>query len=344
VGRSRLLRAGTSLAFAICLSPLTAATAVRQDASAPPAFAEWLAALRVEALRRGISQSTVDLALTDLALDPTVIARDRAQPELTQSLDAYVVDRLSPKTLATAQTMLERHQVLLEQIRQAYGIPAPVMIAIWGIESNFGQVTGTRPTITALATLAFDSRRPALFRAELFNALTILDRGLVTLNDLKGSWAGAMGQPQFMPSSYLKYAVDFDHDGRADIWTSEADVFGSMANYLKTAGWTEGQRWGREVIVSPEAMARIDKTVPLRGSGCRALREMTVARPLKEWKRLGVKLIGANLPATADLASLVRGQLRRFLVYRNYRAFIDYNCSNAYAVSVGLLSDRIDVK
>ena len=344
MGSSRLLRAVTSLAFAICLSPLTTATAVRQDAPVPPAFAEWLAALRAEALRRGISQSTVDLALADLAPDPTVIARDRMQPELTQSLDTYVVDRLSPKTLATAQTMLERHQVLLEQIRQAYGIPAPVMIAIWGIESNFGQVTGTRPTITALATLAFDSRRPALFRAELFNALTILDRGLVTLNDLKGSWAGAMGQPQFMPSSYLKYAVDFDHDGRADIWTSEADVFGSMANYLKTAGWTEGQRWGREVIVSPEAMARIDKTVPLRGSGCRALREMTVARPLKEWKRLGVKLIGANLPATADLASLVRGQLRRFLVYRNYRAFIDYNCSNAYAVSVGLLSDRIDVK
>jgi membrane-bound lytic murein transglycosylase B len=216
------------------------------------------------------------------------------------------------------------------------------MVAIWGVESNFGRFVGVRPIVTALATLAYDARRPGLFRNELFAALSIVDRGLVTLPDLKGSWAGAMGQPQFMPSSYLKYAVDFDGDGKADIWTSEADVFGSMANYLKMAGWTEGETWGREVRLTKAALGRIEKTVPMRPSGCRAVRDLTEARPLSSWKKLGVTLPGGKpLPASSTEASLVRGRVRHFLVYRNYHAILDYNCSNSYAVSIGVLADRI---
>ncbi len=269
-------------------------------------------------------------------------ARDRTQPEQTQSLDDYVTARLNPKTLARGADAAKAQRALIARVESAYGVPGPVMVAIWGMESNFGQFTGVRPVITALATLAYDSRRPALFRGELFQALALVDKGVVQLPDFIGSWAGAIGQPQFMPSSFLRYAVDFDGDGKIDIWTSPADVLGSMANYLKVSGWTEGTRWGREVRISKTVMARIEKAVPMRSSGCRARREMTEARPLNEWRRLGVLAAnGGRLPTATLPASLVRGQNRNFLVYQNYQAIIEYNCSNAYAVSVGLLSDRV---
>jgi membrane-bound lytic murein transglycosylase B len=318
-------------------------TAAQDPPSGPPTFPEdWLAELRKEALARGISQATVDVALTDLVPEPVVVSRDRTQPELTQSLDGYLTQRLTARTIARARNAAVTHRELLRKVEAAYGVPRPLMVAIWGLESNFGQFTGTRATIAALATLAYDPRRSTLFRAELFDALRILDQGLVTHENLKGSWAGAMGQPQFMPSSYLKHGVDFDKDGRVDIWSSEADVFGSMANYLSSSGWNKGGRWGREVRISKAVMARIDRTVQMRTSGCRARREMTVARPLAEWRKLGVRLAsGAALPVAKIEASLVRGQRRHFLVYDNYDALLDYNCSNSYAVAVGVLSDRI---
>jgi peptidoglycan lytic transglycosylase B len=148
-----------------------------------------------------------------------------------------------------------------------------------------------------------------------------------------------------MPSSYLRYAVDFDGDGRADIWTSEPDVFASMANYLKESGWIEGEKWGREVRIPRAAMARIDRTVAMRTAGCRARREMTEPLPVARWATLGVTLpSGRALPAATLPAALVRGRQRQFLVYRNYEAILEYNCSNAYAVSVGLLADRIGTK
>jgi membrane-bound lytic murein transglycosylase B len=151
-----------------------------------------------------------------------------------------------------------------------------------------------------------------------------------------------MGQPQFMPTSFLRHAVDFDRDGRIDIWGTLADVFGSMANYLKSSGWQTGERWGREVRVSKAAIAKIDRSVPMRSRGCRSIREMTVARPLAEWTKLGVTAAnGRALPKSDLSASLVRGQSRYFLVYRNYEALLAYNCSHAYALSVGLLADSI---
>ena len=306
-------------------------------------FPDFLAAVRVEALAKGISQATVDTALTGIEPVTVVVSRDRAQPETVQSLDAYVSQRLTSSRVERGRTLATTHKDLLTRIEKTYGLNAATMVSIWGLESNYGSFTGTYPTIAALATLAYDGRRP-LFRAELFEALRIVDQGRASATELKGSWAGAMGQPQFMPSSYLTHAVDFDGDGHADIWTSLPDVFASMANYLKNSGWESSSRWGREVRVSKAAMARIDRAVGMRSGGCRAVREMTVAQPLSAWKKQGVTLAtGQPLPASDISASLVRGEKRNFLVYSNYNALLAYNCSHSYAITVGLLADRIGV-
>lgn len=328
---------------ALLAAGLTTIGLAQEPQTAPPRdFGQWLMGVRDEALLRGISAATLDRAFNGLEIEPVVVARDRAQPEQVQSLDAYLKQRLAPRTVRSAASMLERHDKVLRRIDSRYGVPPEVLIAIWGIESNFGKFTGVRPVIAALATLAFDDRRPALFRNELFHALTILEQGHISIDELRGSWAGAMGQPQFMPSSYLKHAVDFDGDGRADIWKTEDDVFASIANYLKNAGWTAGERWGRQVQVSRAALDRIEHHVPMRASGCRATREMTQARPLETWAELGVVLAnGQPLPKAPMEASLVRGVNQHFLVYRNYHALIDYNCSNSYAVAAGMLADRV---
>jgi membrane-bound lytic murein transglycosylase B len=313
-----------------------------QAPAAPVTFEAFVADLRAEALTRGISAATVDATLTNIEPVTVVVTRDRSQPETTQSLDAYVQQRVTAGRIATGRKMLGTHRALLARVEKQYGLPPPVMVAIWGIESNFGSFTGSYSTIPALATLAWDGRRP-LFRSELFEALRIVDQGLAAAAELKGSWAGAMGQPQFMPSSYLSHAVDFDEDGHANIWTSLPDVFASMANYLEKSGWERGVRWGREVRITKAVMAKVDRAVPMRTSGCRAFREMTVARPLADWAKMGVTLPGGAALPKADLsASLVRGQARHFLVYDNYHALIAYNCSHAYAVTVGTLADRID--
>jgi membrane-bound lytic murein transglycosylase B len=330
-------------AFAIAVAALVALASPQQPQEpAPPIpFDAFLADLRVEALAKGISQATVDAALTGLEPLAVVVTRDRAQPENTQSLDDYLAQRLTASRVSNGRTLTTTHGELLKRIETTYGLSASTMVAIWGIESNFGAFTGSYPTIAALVTLAWDARRP-LFRAELFEALRIVDSGKAQAGSLKGSWAGAMGQPQFMPSSYLAHAVDFDADGLANIWTSLPDVFASMANYLRNSGWQPGERWGREVRISKAAMTRVDRAMPMRTGGCRAVREMTVARPLGDWTKLGVRLAtGAALPKAAFTASLVRGQNRHFLVYRNYEALLAYNCSHSYAVTVGLLADRI---
>jgi membrane-bound lytic murein transglycosylase B len=320
---------------------LVGTPAARQVPDPPVSFEAFVDGLRTEARARGITAATIESALGTLTPEPVVVSRDRSQPELTQSLDAYVARRLTPRTITTAREALRSQRTLLTRMARVYGVPPPVLVAIWGIESNFGRFTGTYSTVRSLATLAYDARRP-LFRDELFDALAIIDRGDASAEGLKGSWAGAMGQPQFMPSSFLAYAIDHDGDGRADIWQSRADVFASMANYLKQKGWTAGERWGREVRVSRAAMTRIDRGVAMRAEGCRAVRELTAPRPLAEWQALGVRLPGGQaLPAAGMTASLVRGEARHFLVYRNFEAILDYNCSNAYAVTVALLSDRI---
>jgi membrane-bound lytic murein transglycosylase B len=233
------------------------------------------------------------------------------------------------------------HRELLDAIGRKYGVQPRFVVALWGIETDFGRVSGGFPVVASLATLAHDGRRASYFRGELMHALTILNGGHITADKMMGSWAGAMGQPQFMPSSYLRYAQDFDGDGRKDIWRSQGDVFASIAAYLKEHGWSERQTWGRDVRL-PSDMTAINAAVPLRTEGCRAFRGMTIAVPLSRWQELGVRRQdGQALPRAAMDASLVRGETRHFLVYGNYEALLGYNCAHAYALSVGLLSDRL---
>jgi len=306
------------------------------------AFTDWLADLRSEALAKGVRAETLDQALAGIEQLPTVVERDQAQPELTLPLDRYLARRITRQTVARARQASGRHATLLREVSAKYGIPAAVVVAVWGLESNFGRFSGVRPTIPTLATLAYQARRAAFFRAELLDALTILDRGYIDLARMKGSWAGAMGQAQFMPSSYLRYAEDFDGDGRRDIWSSEPDVLASIANYLKMHGWSIGQRWGRAVRVPKGAAAKISEAAPLRTDGCEAARQLTQPLPLARWHQLGIRLSGGqNLPKSEIPASLLRIDNRSYLVYPNYEAFLAYNCASAYALSVGLLSDRL---
>jgi membrane-bound lytic murein transglycosylase B len=307
-------------------------------------FEEWLAAVRAEALAKGISQGTVDAALGSVERLPVVVERDRTQAEVTLTLDQYVARRVPPRAVRTARTMAATHRAELQRASTRFGVPRSVIVAIWGLESNFGRFQGVRPTIPTLATLAYDGRR-TLFRDELFAALRIIDSGDVAPDALKGSWAGAMGQSQFMPSSYLRWAVDGDGDGRRDIWTSLPDVFASIASYLKEHGWVRDERWGREVRLTAQAAARA-AAVPLRlTGGCQAERDMTEARPLAEWRSLGVTLrSGARLPASDLPASLVRVDTRSFLVYGNYAPLLAYNCAHRYALSIGILADRIGTR
>jgi len=321
-----------------------------QSQAAPPAadqpqqpFSEWLAALRQDAIARGITANTVEAVLANVEPLAVVVERDRTQAELTFTFDQYVKRRLTTTFVATGRKMALEHAALLRQITAKYGVGGTTLVAVWGMESNYGRFSGTWPTIAALVTLAYDPHRPSLFRNELFAALEMLDRQEVRLDTLKGSWAGAMGQPQFMPSSYLRYAVDFDGDSRRDIWTSTGDVFASIANFLKEHGWTEGLRWGREVRVDDGAATRLAGAIPLRVTGsCQAIRQMTESRPIGEWRTLGVtQLDGKPLPGRTLDASLVRVDARTFLVYGNYEALLGYNCAHAYALSVGLLADRL---
>ena len=309
--------------------------------SAVPPFDAWLEELRAEAVSRGISTTLIEKTLTGLQPVEQVIERDRTQAEFALELDEYLKRRLNRETIRTARSMLARHRALLTKIGAKYGVSPHVLIAVWGLESNFGRFSGVRPTVPALVTLAYDPRRGPLFRNELLTALEIVDKGDIPLEQLKGSWAGALGQPQFMPSSYVLYAQDFDGDGRRDIWKSQPDVFASIAYFLQQHGWNKAQGWGREVKL-PAAASKAADEVPLRPEGCRALRVMSEARPIAYWRKIGVRTAtNGALPQSTISASLVRIGDRAFLTYGNYDALIGYNCSHSYALSVASLADRL---
>ena len=224
-----------------------------------PSFSEWLDGVRADALARGIRPEIVDQALATVEEpEPTVIERDRTQAETVLSLETYLARQLRPHRHPHGASDVHAPPNRARRDRPRYGVSPRLIVAIWGLESNFGKFTGVRPTIGALATLAWDPRRSTFFRGELLSAMEILDRGDIDVARMRGSWAGAMGQPQFMPSSYLKWAEDFDGDGRRDIWSTPSDVFASIANYLQAHGWKTGQTWGREVTISRE-VAQTDR-------------------------------------------------------------------------------------
>jgi membrane-bound lytic murein transglycosylase B len=300
-------------------------------AAAPDPFEQWLDAFRQEALAEGISGATLDQALVGLQPIPEVIERDRRQPEGRLSFRDYNRRVLSATRIERGRQLLLEHQAVLKQVAGDYGVQPRFIVALWGIESSYGSFTGEFPVIAALATLAYDGRRAAFFRGELLRALRIVDQGDVTPAAMTGSWAGAMGQSQFMPSSYLAYAVDYDGDGRRDIWSSPADIFASIANYLAKAGWNDRYTWGRQVQL-PEAP-------PVAAAG------LEVVKPLTEWHALGVRRSnGQALPLVALDAALLQmdeGEGPAYLVYHNFRVLMAWNRSTYFALTVGELADRI---
>jgi membrane-bound lytic murein transglycosylase B len=307
----------------------------------PPPFDAWLSELVLEAHTRGFSDTLIDETLAGLEPLPRVIASDRAQAELNPGFNRYLSARVTPLMVRRAREQADRHRPVLSTIESEFNVQRRFLVAIWGLETRFGSNTGRTPVFQALATLAWEPRRSTYFRGELFDALTMVSRGHIEASSMTGSWAGAMGQTQFMPSSYLKYAVDVDRDGRRDIWRSTADALGSIASYLKGYGWSRDHTWGREVQLSPEARTAI-ATVPRRTQGCYAVRNMTERLPLDDWRRIGVTSVdGSPLPRANLTAGLVDVGERQFLVYPNYDAILGYNCAHYYALTVALLADRL---
>ncbi len=310
------------------------------EAPSPP-FEQWLQGVIDEARARGYSDELINSTLVGLTPIARVVERDSAQAEFTITLERYFRTRITPRVVRLGREHATEQRALLTRIQATYGVSPSILLAIWGLESHYGQFTGAYPVFQALATLAFEPRRAEFFRGELFNALAIVSGGYIDAKTMTGSWAGAMGQPQFMPSSYLKHAVDFDNDGLRDIWHSNADTLASIASYLRDVGWERGMTWGREVTVSAAARKRI-ADIPMRDVGCSAKRKMTERRPLPIWSESGVRLkTGAPLPASDLAASLVEINGRSFLVYPNYESILDYNCAHLYALSVGMLADRL---
>ena len=305
---------------------------VGSTAAAEEDFFTWRQMLRAEALSKGIRTETLDRALTGLTPIPRVIQLDRRQPEFTLTFNQYLKRVVSSRRVKNGRAKLAEHKELLTEIGKNYGIQPRFIVALWGIETDFGRIDGGFPVIRALATLAHDGRRSRFFRDQLIRALRILDEGHITLDKMKGSWAGAMGQFQFMPSSFEVFAVDYDSDGRRDIWRNQADAFASAANYLARSGWRDDQTWGRAVKLPPD--------FDLSYFG------LSIKKPMSEWRRLGVtRLDGSALPKRELAGSLVRagkgsgGQV--FLVYNNFRVTLKWNRSTFFAVAVGTLAERI---
>ncbi|MHC8509444.1 MAG: lytic murein transglycosylase [Rhodospirillales bacterium] len=329
---SRLTGAAAALTAALfCAAALVGAPG---GAHAAEGFAAWLAAFKAEARAEGVSQATLNRALADVKPIPRVIELDRKQPEFTLTFRQYI-DRVVPASRVNrARARLAENRTLLADAEAAHGVQARFLVAFWGIETDFGRVTGGFPVVGALATLAHEGRRGAYFRKELLAALRIIDEGHIAPEKMTGSWAGAMGQPQFMPSSFLNFAVDGDGDGRKDIWTNKKDVFASAANYLAQSGWRGGETWGREVRI-PEGF---DWSLIRK----KARREK-ISKRISEWQALGVRRPdGSDLPTRDLQASLIRagedGPV--FMVYNNFETILKWNRSTYFAVAVGTLADR----
>ena len=294
-------------------------------------FDDWLASFRAEALGRGISAETLDRAFADVTMIPRVLELDQRQPEFVQTFWRYLDARVTPARVDRGREMLVAYASLLDAVQKRYGVQPRFIVAFWALESNFGEDTGNFPLVSSLATLAYDARRASFFRDQLLILLQLIDRGDIS-PDAQGSWAGAFGQTQFMPSTFKAYAVDFDGDGHPDLWNSLPDIFASSANYLNSIGWDGSATWGREVALPYD--------FPYALSG------LETEKPLSEWAQLGVvnidgdPLPSSNLPAALILPGGVNSG-PALLVYRNFRKIMNWNNSLLYAISVGHLADRI---
>jgi membrane-bound lytic murein transglycosylase B len=295
-----------------------------------PSFADWRQTMRSEAIAAGIDAALFDRVFAGVTPDPAVLKADSSQPEFTRPVWEYLDGAVSSSRIGRGRVLLAQHNAMLQRIEQQYGVEAQILVAIWGLESNFGNNIGSHSVIRSLATLAYDGRRQGFWRAQLLAALQILQNGDVPSDRMIGSWAGAMGQTQFMPTTYNQHAVDFDGDGKRDLWNSSADALASAAHYLQASGWQRGQPWGFEVRLPSD----FDY----------ALADPDQRRSLTEWAELGVRPLaptGAAASARASLQLPAGHQGPAFLLLDNFHSILKYNNSTSYALAIGLLADNL---
>lgn len=297
-------------------------------------FQVWLQSLQEEALSRGISQATVNKTLTQITLLPRVLELDSRQPEFALTLNGYLETVAPEVRVQEGREKWLEHQTLLTGISRRYGVQPRFLIALWGVETRYGQRNGRYSVIDALATLSYQGRRSTFFRRELFAVLFLVDQGLLDPENLRGSWAGALGLFQFMPSSIRRFGVDFDGDGQIDLSGTPGDAMASAANYLTKCGWKKDQTWGMEVSV-PHSLNR--KWIGLSRQ-----------KKVSQWRIMGLRdSQGHPLPNKGnDLASLIQPEGAEgptFLVFHNYRVLLKWNRSHLFALAVGILADRLDV-
>jgi len=295
-------------------------------------FSSFLAGLRRDALAQGVRPGTVDLAFRYIQFLTRVIELDQHQPDHTLTFADFITKVVNPQRIEDARRNLAENLGLLQRVQQRFGVQPRFIVALWGVESDFGKTQGSYSVPAALATLAYEGRRGPMFRGELITSLKIIDQGHIRADNMLGSWAGAMGQCQFMPSTFLSYAVDFDGDGRRDIWNNRGDVLGSIANYLARLGWRGSESWGSEVAVPSNFDTR--------------LAGLESRRPLGDWIRMGVRSVGAPLTGreAADASLLLPDGPggRALLVFDNFRATMKWNKSVPFAAAVGMIADGID--
>jgi membrane-bound lytic murein transglycosylase B len=300
-------------------------------------FDDWIAHIKQLAKEKGISDETLSVSFENIERIERVIELDRKQPEFTLTLNEYLNNTVTKGRMNKGKKFYDEHNNLLKIISNEFKVQPRFILALWGIETSFGKFTGSFNVIKSLSTLSHDLRRRDFFTDELINALTIVDQGHINSDKMMGSWAGAMGQNQFMPSSFLNYATDFNKDNKKDIWNTQSDVFASTANYLSSSGWNYEQTWGREVKIIKEIDPEFVTT---------SAKSIEINKKIPEWINLGVvNLDGTKLPEVNIDAYLVYPEGddgRKFLVYENFKTIMKWNRSLFFGISVGKLSDMIE--
>lgn len=318
---------------------------ITSESATKPSFEQYIETLKSQALEQGFSQVLIDSSFANVTFHKRAVVADRNQPEMVETLDTYLPKRVPQWKVNRARKQAKTHQQLLSKIGEKYKVQPRFIVALWGLETNFGKITGNYNVISSLSTMAYEGRREGFFKKQLWAALKILQQGHISIDKMKGSWAGAMGQNQFMPSSFVAYAVDGDGDGKKDIWTNHADVFSSMANYLQKEGWNDELTWGRQVQL-PEQFdlsLAIPKNTGSRKNWLKAW--SATEKTLTQWQALGVRRSdGTDLPKVDVKAALVfpdDENGRVYLAYDNYKSLMHWNLSYYFVSSVGVLSDRI---
>ena len=312
-------------------------------------FDNWKIEVIKNASQYDLDSNFVSKLVIPYSVNKRVIENDKCQPEFTLTFSEYIEKRISKLRVKNGLNKKSKYNNLLQNVNKRYGVQPRFILSIWGLETAYGEITGNYPVIESLLTMSYDERRRKYFTKELYNSMKIIKEGHIKIEDFKGSWAGAMGQNQFMPSSFLNYAQDFNNDGKKNIWTDTEDSLASIARYLQGVGsnkWDSNYTWGREVI-PPLDIKQIESDLFIkREKGCLAVKKLSKKLPLSEFRSIGFKKMDGSKLDNINLDSYLlkmgreEGDFRYFIVYKNYLNILSYNCSNYYGLSVGLLSDK----